>query len=473
MVQLLDFKRLQTKFELKETIGSLSIILFTQTGETFTALSKEQAHTTFVQSCNPIGSLGEVYIKDKELFVFIGKSNEKEILRITNIQKSMKNVYENLKKFNKHEIVFVDESKETEEAIYSLILTSYSYDFLKKSKDELAFFLNAPKYKKIITIAHMQNVSRFLGDTPANLMTPSLFVEYAKKIFENDSVILQAYSRDYMRQNNMNLILSVSEGSVQEPKLLSIKYNGKGDGPVDIAMVGKGVCFDTGGISIKGSAGMYLMKQDMMGAATLLCTLKIAVSLGISANFSATFPLVENMPSGSATKPGDVFTSMAGITVEVDNTDAEGRLILADALTFAQLDKPKYLIDAATLTGAMVVALGNVFAGFFTEDDILAEKIYKSGVETSDLLWRMPLSPYYVKAMKSHVADLNNMGGRDGGSCKAAGFLKEFVDTEACSWVHFDIAGMMENSYNSEMYGKEATGKPIRAFVNLIEKLSN
>lgn len=470
-MELLEFKRLREKFEFKETQGSVKITLFSKEKDEITVHSSNQAHSSFVKSMNPRGFVGEIFTNEKDIFVCIGKAEEEEMIRKTNVQKSMKNAYETLKRFNKHEITF-EESDFTQEAVYSLILTSYNYDFLKKTKDEFVFYLNAPNYKEIITIAHWQNVARFLGDTPANLMTPTLFVEYAKKIFEGDKVVLESLDRNYMKEKNMNLILSVAQGSVEEPKLLSIKYEGKGSGPVDIAFVGKGVCFDSGGISIKPSSGMYLMKQDMMGAATLLCTLKIAVELNISANFSATFPLVENLPSGTATKPGDVFVSMSGTSVEVDNTDAEGRLILADALSFAQLDKPKYLIDAATLTGAMVISLGSVFAGFFTDDDALAQKVYSSGVETYDLLWRMPLSPYYVKEMKSHVADLNNMGGRDGGSCKAAGFLKEFVDTKSCSWIHFDIAGMMEKSYNSEMLGNQATGRPIRAFTSLIRKLA-
>lgn len=471
-MDLLNFKRLREKFELKETTGKVKIIMFSKETNGFKVHSDNNTYLPFIESMNPRGNLGEVFTKEKEILVCIGKSDEERLIRTTNIQKSMKNTYENLKRFNKHEIVF-EECEYTQEAVYSLILTSYNYDFLKKTKDEFSFFLNTPKYQEVMTIAHWQNVARFLGDTPANLMTPSLFVEYAKKIFEGDNVVIESYDRNFMKEKNMNLILSVAQGSAQEPKLLSIKYLGKGTGPVDIALVGKGVCFDSGGISIKPSGGMYLMKQDMMGAATLLCTLKIAIELNISANFSATFPLVENLPSGTATKPGDVFVSMSGTTVEVDNTDAEGRLILADALTFAQLDKPKYLIDAATLTGAMVIALGSIFAGYFTDDDSLAKIIFDSGLETADPLWRMPLSPYYVKEMKSHVADINNMGGRDGGSSKAAGFLKEFVDTKTSTWVHFDIAGMMENSYNSEMFGKQATGRPIRAFVNLLSKLSN
>ena len=235
---------------------------------------------------------------------------------------------------------------------------------------------------------------------------------------------------------------------------------------MDIALVGKGVTFDTGGISIKPAAGMAAMKHDMMGAGTLLATLKLVASLGLKVNITGTFPLVENMPGSKATKPGDVFFSMSGRSVEVDNTDAEGRLILADGITFAQQDKPDFLFDAATLTGAMTVALGSVYGGFFSNDDKLASLIYDSGLKTNDLLWRMPLSPYHRETLKSHVADLIDTGGRDAGSAKAAEFLHDFVD-EGVKWAHFDIAGLMEKSFNCELFGKEATGRPIPTFWRL------
>lgn len=475
MQELLDFTLLRRKFELENPKKRVRIILFSKKDENVVLHTEKQEKELldFLISQNPQGTVGEFFSKDTDLFVCIGKDNEKDqIVKRTNTAKAMKSLYTNLKRYDGSEIVFED-SEYTEDAIFSLILTSYSYDFLKKSKDKTQFKLNPGKYSKIAEIAHVQNIARFFGDTPANLMTPTLFVEYAKRLFEGDKVDFNAYSKDFIQEKGMNLILSVNQGSIQEPKLLQIRYNGRNSSDVDIALVGKGVCFDSGGISIKPSAGMYRMKHDMMGAATLVCAVKLAVLFQVNANITVTCPLVENMPSGSATKPGDVFKSMAGITVEVDNTDAEGRLILADALTFAQQDSPKHLFDAATLTGAMIISLGSVYAGYFTEDNELSKTILDSGIESNDMFWRMPLSPFYREALKSHVADINNMGGRDGSSCKAAEFLKEFVDTSKCKWAHFDIASTMCDSYIPEIHGKEATGRPLRGFVNLIEKLSN
>ncbi|KAM0681107.1 bleomycin hydrolase [Glugoides intestinalis] len=482
-MELLDFAKLRKRFELKQTNAQVNVFLFSKEGENIKIHSKTASNEAkdFVKSMNPQGSTGEVFTKEKSIFICIGKTgNDATVSQRTNVCKAMKALYTTLKRFNEHEILFED-SEFTEDAIFALILASYSYDFLKKSKEDVQFFLNAPKYEKVIEIAHAQNVARFFGDTPANLMTPTLFVEYAKKFFENenfinsDELLFEVYSKDFMEKNDMNLILSVNQGSVEEPKLLRIKYNpNKGDKNenVDISLVGKGVCFDTGGISIKPAANMHKMKHDMMGAATLMCTLMLAVKFKVNKSITLVLPLVENMPSGSATKPGDVFRSMNGLTVEVDNTDAEGRLILADALTYAQKENPEYLFDAATLTGAMVVALGSVYAGYFTSDDQLSKLIFESGVETNDHLWRMPLSPFYREALKSYVADMKNIGSVGGGSCIAAEFLKEFVDTKKCKWAHFDIAGTMTDSYLSDVYGADATGRPIRAFIRLIEKLS-
>lgn len=467
---LLNFENLQRRFELRETKDRVKVFLFSKDRDSYIIHSKDCELMDFLKSSRPVGSVGECYCRDTSILCCIGPCDAEELVRRTNVRKAMSSLYSTLKKFNNFEIVF-EECEFLEDAIFSLVLSSYSYDFLKTRQEEHAFFLNAPKYEKVIKVAHAQNIARFLGDTPANLMTPTLFVEYARRILEGEDVEVKEYSKDFMAANGMELVLSVAQGSAQEPKLLQVKYVGRNSGGVDLALVGKGVCFDSGGISIKPSAGMYSMKHDMMGAATLLCSIKVAASLGLRVDLTGTFPLVENLPSGTATKPGDVFKSMSGVTVEVDNTDAEGRLILADALTFAQRENPKYMIDAATLTGAMTISLGTVYAGYFTTDQTFSNMIYESGIKTNDLMWRMPLSPYYREALKSHVADINNMGGRDGGSCKAAEFLKEFVDTKKTVWAHFDIAGVMDKSHLSEIHGKEATGRPVPVFVDLIEKL--
>jgi len=473
-MELFDFTRLRSKFEEPNPKYKVRIFLFTVKKDDVTILSdsKDDRLTSFLTSQHPAGTVGEFFSLEKDLFVCIGKTDEKDkAVSRTNACKAMKSLYANLKRFNNCEVVFED-CEYTEDAIFGLIMAGYSYDFLKKSKDETSLRLSSEKYSRIIETAHAQNIARFLGDTPANLMTPALFVEYANRIFAGDNVEITAHPKSFIIEQQMNLVMSVAQGSVQEPKLLRIKYKGRAASGVDISLVGKGVTFDTGGISIKPAPEMYRMKHDMMGAGTLISSLKLAVVLGVKANITATFPLVENMPSGTATKPGDVFRSMSGKTVEVDNTDAEGRLILADALTLAQRDdSPKYLFDAATLTGAMSIALGKVYAGFFTEDDEVARAICSTGVECNDLFWRLPLSPFYREVLKSHVADIYNTGGLDAGSSKAAEFIREFVDTSKVKWVHFDIAGVEDRSHIPEIYGTETTGRPVRSFIRLFEKL--
>lgn len=473
-MELLDFERLQNIFKLENPVGVVKIYFFSQDKEEFILHGGDNELKEFLQACKPLGKTGECYSLGNKVLCCIGDFNKSLIIRRTNVGKSMKQVLEFLKKFNNHQIVF-EEFELVEDAVYYLIIASYCYDFLKKpseNKKQFEYALENDKFDKIIKTAHIQNISRFLGDTPANLMTPSLFVEYARKIFENEDVEFQVYEKEYMQENNMNLILSVSQGSVQPPKLLKITYKGRTSDKTDISLVGKGVCFDSGGISIKPSAEMFAMKYDMMGASTLLCAMKLVSALKMEINISGVFPLVENLPSGTATKPGDVFKSMSGKTVEVDNTDAEGRLILVDGLTFAQKDSPRYLIDAATLTGAIIVALGSVNSGFFTHDQEFSDMIYQSGINCNNSLWRMPLSPFYRESLVSHVADINNMGGPGAGSCKAAAFLNEFVDTEKTIWAHFDIAGIMYKSHLPEIYGKGATGLPIPAFIDIFDKIA-
>lgn len=472
-MELLDFSRLRTKFENPNPKDKITVVLFTVENDQITLHCERNNDelTSFLRTQNSKGTVGDFFCYEKTLLICIGKTNEKNReVRRTNACRAMKSLYSNLKRFDGYEIVFED-CEYTEDAVFSLIMAGYSYDFLKGKKEELSVRLNSEKYSRIIEIAHVQNIARFLGDTPGNILTPTTFVEYAKRIFEGDNVEITAHSKDYLIEQQMNLVLCVAQGSAQEPKLLRITYKGRSDQGVDIALVGKGVCFDTGGISLKPPSEMYRMRYDMMGAGTLICTLKLAVKFGVKANITATFPLVENMPSGTASKPGDVFKSMSGKTVEVDNTDAEGRLILADALTLAQKDDPKYIMDAATLTGAMVVSLGKVFTGFFTNDDEFARVISEVGVECNDMFWRMPLSPFYTEALKSHVADINNIGGMDGGSAKAAAFLEEFVDTSKFKWVHFDIAGVEDRSHVPEIYGTHTTGRPIRALISIIDRL--
>lgn len=475
--ELLGFERLWTQFECPETKQSILVVMYSYMDGHYTMHTDGQAESymAFLSSVNARGTVGESFFHENVVLVSIGSTDEDIAVLRNNIRKSVPGVHRHIP--SESEVSFA-ESLYTPDCIYSFVISSYSYDFLKKEKRDKRVSLRAEKYQKVVQIANAQNIARFLGDTPANLMTPSIFTEYAQRIFHgNGAVDITVFDEGMLREIGFNLMLSVSQGSAEEPKLLHLRYFGRpaeGDKTpaVDVALVGKGVTFDSGGISIKPSAGMASMKHDMMGAGTLLATFLLAVQQSLRINLTATFPLVENLPGPTATKPGDVFVSLSGKTVEVDNTDAEGRLILADGLTFAQRDKPEYLLDAATLTGAMVIALGTVYGGYFTNNEELSGLISGAGTAANDPLWRMPLSPHYREALVSHVADLNNMGGRDGGSAKAAEFLHAFVE-EGVKWAHFDIAGLMEQSFNSELFGKHSTGRPVPAFIEIIERIAD
>jgi leucyl aminopeptidase len=250
-------------------------------------------------------------------------------------------------------------------------------------------------------------------------------------------------------------LLSVARGSVEPPKLIVLRYQGGDRGQKPVALVGKGITFDTGGISLKPAAEMDEMKFDMCGAASVLGTLRAAAELKLPLNIVGVIPTTENMPSGAATKPGDIVTSMSGQTVEILNTDAEGRLILCDALTYTGRFEPQAVIDIATLTGACVIALGHVASGLFANDDALAAEVLNAGQSVYDRAWHLPLWEDYQEQLNSNFADFANIGGRPAGSVTAACFLSRF--TKKLKWAHLDIAGTAWKS------GKEkgATGRPV------------
>jgi cytosol aminopeptidase len=263
--------------------------------------------------------------------------------------------------------------------------------------------------------AQAQNLARTWMETPANHLTPTKLAEEAGDIFGRfENCTFKAFDLTWIKEKKMNAFLSVTKGSAEAPKFLDIVYKGKpSSNEVDLALVGKGVTFDSGGISIKPSAGMAAMKADMGGAAVVLSALKAIVECKFPINIAVCVPLCENMPSGTATKPGDVVAASNGKTIEIDNTDAEGRLILADALVYAKEEhNPKKLIDVATLTGAMDVALGSAMAGVFTNKEDSFTSLRQVSLKTGDPLWLMPLHPQYSSQIKSEVADIRNVGGR-------------------------------------------------------------
>jgi leucyl aminopeptidase len=317
-------------------------------------------------------------------------------------------------------------------------------------------------------VAEAQNRARDLQNTPANVATPSFLAARAEEIAAGyDSLSVEILGRPDLERKGMGGLLAVSQGSAEEPKMIVLRYSGGGSAPT-LGLVGKGVTFDTGGISLKPGAGMQEMKMDMSGAAAVLETVAAIAELGLPLEIVAVCPATENMPSGTAIKPGDIITQYNGKTVEVNNTDAEGRLILADALAYAAELGAERLVDLATLTGAVEVALGSTYAGLIANDDELAAEVTAAGEETGELLWRLPLHPEYKELMKGTVADLSNLGKkRKAGTITAASFLEEFVGE--VPWAHLDIAGSAWD-IGREYVGNGANGFGVRLLVELARK---
>jgi len=314
-------------------------------------------------------------------------------------------------------------------------------------------------------VAEAVNRARDLQSTPANFATPTYLAERAEEIAAaHDAVSAEVLGLEQIRAKKMGGLLAVSQGSAEEPRLIVLRYAGGGPGPT-LGFVGKGVTFDTGGISLKPSAAMHEMKYDMSGGAAVLEAVAAIAELGLPVDLVAVVPATENMPSGTAIKPGDVITQYNGKTVEVNNTDAEGRLILADALAYAVELGAERLVDLATLTGAVLIALGSTYAAVISNDDELAAAVTAAGEETGELVWRLPLHPEFKAMMKGTVADLSNLASkREAGTITAASFLEEFVDGKP--WAHLDIAGTAWD-VGREYTGKDASGYGVRLLVAL------
>ena len=305
-------------------------------------------------------------------------------------------------------------------------------------------------------------LTRTLVAEPANILYPETFVERVRASVEGLGMEIAVLDEATMRDLGMGALLGVSQGSVREARVLALKWQGAGEGDPALAFVGKGVTFDTGGISLKPGPGMEDMKWDMGGAGAVVGAMKAIAARKARANVVGVVGLVENMPDGAAMRPGDVITSMSGQTIEVLNTDAEGRLVLADVITWTQgTYRPRTIVDLATPTGAMIVALGNEHGGLFANDDGLADDLLAAGKATGDLLWRFPLSETYDKMIDSPIADMKNIGGKGAGSITAAQFIKRFVD-EGVRWAHLDIAGMVWADKPGATYDKGATGYGVR-----------
>ena len=310
-------------------------------------------------------------------------------------------------------------------------------------------------------------LARDLTNEPANVLYPGEFARRASAL-RRLGLIVEVLDVAAMKKLGMGALLGVGQGSAHEPKLVVMRWNGGKRGADPIAFIGKGVCFDTGGISIKPAQGMEDMKGDMAGAACVVGLMQALAVRKAKVNVVGAIGLVENMPDGKAQRPGDIVTTMSGQTVEVINTDAEGRLVLADVLHYINKRfKPKFMIDLATLTGAIMVALGQEYAGVFANDDKLAERLSKAGEATDERVWRMPLGPEYDKIIDSKIADMKNTGGRFAGSITAAQFLQRFVSKTP--WVHLDIAGTALGSPQTDINKSWSSGWGVRLLDRLVE----
>jgi leucyl aminopeptidase len=309
------------------------------------------------------------------------------------------------------------------------------------------------------SIANGVTLAKDLGNLPANVCTPSYLANTAKKLAREFGLGIEVLDRKQLQALKMGSFLSVTNGSDEPPKFIVLKHMGGKAKDAPTVLVGKGITFDSGGISLKPGAGMDEMKYDMCGAASVLGTLRAVAEMKLKLNVIGVIPTCENMPSGRATKPGDIVTSMSGQTIEVLNTDAEGRLILCDALTYVERFKPAAVVDIATLTGACITALGHHNSGLFSrhdaKHDTLANELLAAGKATGDTAWRMPIEDSYQEQLKSNFADMANIGGPAGGSVTAACFLERY--TRQYTWAHLDIAGTAWKSGAA----KGATGRPV------------
>jgi len=372
----------------------------------------------------------------------------------------------------KQQVATLDEQAIARFTTQQLIDSDYVCDTYKsKPKDHHAITISLlikktdRAIKQAITestaIATGMNTLKNLGNAPGNICTPKYLAQYAKKMAEGfDKLKVTILKEADMKNLGMGSLLSVAKGSVEKPRLIKMHHQGSDDKP--IILVGKGVTFDSGGISLKPGAGMDEMKYDMCGAGSVIGVMQAVALMDLPINVMGIIPAVENMPSDRASKPGDIVTSMSGKTIEILNTDAEGRLILCDALTYAQQFKPKALIDIATLTGAVIIALGRNPSALMSNDAALTKALIAAGNDCGDRVWELPLWEEYVEQLQSPFADLQNIGGREAGAITAGCFLGEF--TKDTPWAHLDIAG----TANTSGKNRGATGRPVPLLVNYL-----
>jgi leucyl aminopeptidase len=379
----------------------------------------------------------------------------------------------------------VDDALATRLAADALANADYKYDtFITKKNDDkpsgpLDAVLIAPTSLDAARVKALNTESRAivdgvrtvrdLGNAPCNVLTATRLAERAQQVAKDVGIKCTVYGKKEIERMKMGGLLAVNRGSVEEPRFIVMEYAPR-RAKKHVALVGKGITFDSGGISIKPAERMEEMKFDMCGAAAVIGTLEAAAKLAIPVKITGVIPSTDNLPSGSAYKPGEIITMMNGKTVEIVNTDAEGRMILGDALHYASNLEPDHILDYATLTGACVVALASEAAGLFSPDDELARKLIECGNRVGERLWRLPEWDEYKDLIRSEWADMKNSGGRWGGAITAAVFLKEFVTCP--SWAHLDIAGTAYTEHETPREAKGATGAGVRVTIEFLESLA-
>jgi len=385
---------------------------------------------------------------------------------------------------DKIQLVEVDGCNDPQSAAEGATLANYSFDEYKEEPLRVKFHpvklaqtdaASVEQYQRGIILAESQNRCRNMMEQPANMLTPTRFGEIAKEIAEPLGVTVHVRDREWIEKMKMGSFLSVSRGSDQPPKFVELHLQNAGDQRKPLVFVGKGITFDSGGISLKPGANMDEMRADCGGACNVLNTIVALAKLKAKVNVIGLIPLTENLPSGKATKPGDVVFAMNGKSIQINNTDAEGRLILADALCYADTFKPELVIDIATLTGAAIIALGGAASAVFSTNNDYWNLIRSSSHETGDRVWRMPLYKAYTKkTTDSILADLVNISKDSSwgaGTAIAAAFLREFVGPNSPNWMHIDIASTMVNKGDYSYMSKGMSGRCLRTMVHFIERV--
>ncbi len=481
---------IKKKFKNNKNISCL-VIPFSEKKESF----KKEKYKNIIKLTDFCGKIETSIVSyhpkkkiKRTILVGIGKNklSRKQYIKITS------NLVEKIIQINKEcFLIFIDSFILKKENLYwkiqILILEIYKQTYMfhkfKKIKEKnikIKKIIFITKKQKIIKnaiksiietkcISECINNVKELSNMPPNICTPSYIsletIKLAKKF--NPNIKIKILNKKQIKKKNMNLLINVSKGSKEEPKLVIMKYKNNFNKKKEIAIIGKGITFDSGGLSIKSSKNIIGMKYDMTGAAIAINSINLAAKLNLKINLKIIIPLAENIPGPKSYKPDDIIKSLSGLNVEIKNTDAEGRLILADAISYAQKTKPSILIDIATLTGSCAMALGKIYSGLFSNSNKLANKLIKEGIYINDKCWKLPLDKDYEKDIESNVADIANIGGEEAGSITAALFLNKFIKN--CKWIHLDIAGVAFEKLNN---GYISTGRPMSLISKFLIKKS-